>query len=120
MAAPPGLLRHGDNAVLRARHRAAHVDQVPLGVDPNDAETELGVTRVAVLAGQALALGDARGVGALRDRARLAETGGAVRGRTATETVAMNHTLEAATLGGPGNLDEVALGEHLDGHHRAR
>src|SRR5690606_5843413 len=63
---------------------------------------------------------DARRIRAGADRARVAVARVAVRSRAATKAVAMDDTLEAPALRGPGHLDEFALGEHLDGHQRTR
>src|SRR5919107_2503131 len=98
MAAPASLLGDGDDAVLGAWNGAADEQEIALGVHLDHRESELGVPLGAHVPGHPLALDDARRVGARADRARLPVPCVAVRGRSATEAVAVDHALEAAAL----------------------
>src|SRR5215211_4144435 len=100
MTAGSSLLRHGDDAILGTRDGAADEQEIPLGVDPDDRESQLGVALRAHVPGHPFALDDARRVGARADRARLPVPGVAMAGRTAAEAVAVHHPLEPAALGG--------------------
>src|SRR5438309_2720483 len=75
MAAPPSLLADREEAVHRTRHRAAHEQEIALGVHFDDPQAQLGEAPRAHMARHALSLDDARGVGARGDRARLAVRG---------------------------------------------
>src|SRR5262245_26332100 len=119
MSTRASLLGHGDDPVLRAGDGAAHEQQIALGVDPHHPQPELGVALGALVAGHPLPFDDARRVGARADRAGLAVAGVAVRGRAAAKAMAMNHALEAAPLGGAGDLYQLAGGEDVHLHLRA-
>src|SRR5258705_8775546 len=114
MAARASLLANRDEAVHRSRHRSAHKQQIPLGVDPDDPQAELGEVAGAHMPGHALAFDDARGIRAGSDRARLAVTRVAVRLRTAGEVMAVHDALKAAALRDAADLHAIAFGE--DGH----
>src|SRR3989475_3083 len=120
MAAPPSLLADREQAVHRARHRAPHEQEIPLGVHLHDPQAELGEAPRAHMAPHALALDDARRVGAGRDRARLAVARVAVRLRPAREVVAVHHALEAAPLRHARDLYSLARLEDRDGDRLAR
>src|SRR2546426_12199672 len=79
MAARSSLLADGDEAVHRTRHRAAHEQQIPLGVDSDDAQADLGEVAGAHMPGHPLAFDNAGGIRARRDRSRLAMARIAVR-----------------------------------------
>src|SRR5437879_7278938 len=79
MAAPPSLLADREEAVHRTRHRAAHEQEIALGVHFDDPQAQLGEAPRAHMARHALSLDDARGVGARGDRARPGVTCVAVR-----------------------------------------
>src|SRR3954447_14149634 len=98
MAARPSLFCHRHDAVLRSGNGAPHEQEVPLGVHPYHPEADLGVPLGTHVAGHPLALDDPRRVGARANRARLSMSGVAVGGRAAAEMVAVDHTLEPATL----------------------
>src|SRR6266487_4790591 len=115
MAARASLLADGDQAVHRARHGAAHEQEIALGVDPYHPQAELGGVARAHMPGHALAFDDARRVGARRDRSRLAVTRVAVRLGTAMEVMAVHDTLEAAALRDAADLHAIAFGEDGDG-----
>src|SRR2546427_13252440 len=72
MAARASLLADGDEAVHRTRHRAAHEQEIALGVDLDDAQADLGEVARAHMAGHPLSFNNARRIGARRDRSRLA------------------------------------------------
>src|SRR4029079_474890 len=74
------------------------------------------VALVAIVARHALALDDARRVGARSDRARTTVLRVAVRIRTTACFVALHDALEAAALRGPGDFDRLANREHVDLH----
>src|SRR2546427_9149155 len=99
MAARASLLADGDEPVHRTGHRAAHEQEIPLGVDPHDAQADLGEVAGAHVPGHPLAFDDARRVGTRSDRPRLTVPGIAVRLGAAVEVVAVHDTLEAAALG---------------------
>src|SRR2546422_1851079 len=130
MAARASLLADGDQAVHRAGHGAAHEQEIALGIDPYDAEAELGGVAGAHMPGHALAFDDARRIGARRDRSRLAVTRVAVRLGPAVEVVAVDDALEAAALRHAahfhaiafcedGNGDGAAGGRRFAGHVKA-
>src|SRR3954453_19526714 len=129
---------HLHDAVARAGDRAAQHQQVVARVDAHDLEAALRDALVAHLAGPADALEHARGirggaaVGSHRagprdalepargirggaDRARGAHVVRAVADRAAGEVVALDRALEALALRGAGDLDLLALLEHVDG-----
>src|SRR2546426_6854956 len=101
MAAPPSLLADREEAVHRPRHRAPHEQKIPLRVHLHDPQAQLGEAPRAHVARHALALDDARRVGAGGDRARLAVARVTVRLRPAREVMAVHHALEAAPLRHP-------------------
>src|SRR5690606_17399031 len=84
------------------------------GVDLLDAQMRLRVPRRAVVAGHLLPLDDARGVSAGAHGTRATMLGVAVRVRTTADAVALHDTLEAATLGGAGDLDGLTGLEDAD------
>src|SRR5437870_9094599 len=120
MAAPPSLLADREEAVHRTRHRAAHEQEIALGVHFDDPQAQLGEAPRAHMARHALSLDDARGVGARGDRARLAVTCVAVRLRPTPEVMAVHHALEAAPLRHPRDLHPLARLEDGDGDRLAR
>src|SRR5262249_44460557 len=97
----------------------ADVDQVALGVDLLDAEVSLCVSLVAIVTRHALALDDARRIGARADRARTAMFRVAVRVRTAAGAVALHDALEAVSPRRAGDLHRVAHGEDVALHEVA-
>src|SRR6266545_8314434 len=119
MAARASLLADGDEAVHRTRHRAAHEQEIALGVDPHDAQAELRGVAGAHMPGHPLALDDARRIGARRDRSRLAVTRIAVRLRATAEVMAVHDALEAAALGHAAHFHAIAFREDRDGDRRA-
>src|SRR5712671_720104 len=119
MAARASLLTDGDQAVHRTRHRAAHEQEIALGVDPHDAQADLGEIPGAHMPGHFLAFDDARRVGTRSDRSRLAVPRVAVRLRTAMEVMAVHDALKAATLRDAAHLHAIALGENRDGDRAA-
>src|SRR2546428_13651241 len=120
MAAPPSLLADREQAVHRARHRAPHEQEIPLGVHLHDPQAELGEAPRAHMARHALALDDARRVGAGRDRARLAVARVAVRLRPAREVVAGHPRPEAAPLRAAPDPYSLARPEDSGGEPPAR
>src|SRR5687768_14882131 len=104
MAARPSLLRHGHDAVLRARDGAPDEQQVPLRIDLDHAKPELSVPLGAHVTRHPLALDDAGWIGTRADRARLAVPRVPVGGWATAEMVAVHHALEAPALGGAGHL----------------
>src|SRR6266705_5005570 len=120
MAARASLLADGDEAVHRTRHRAAHEQEIALGVDLHDAQADLGEVAGAHVPRHPLAFDDARRVGARRDGSRLAVARIAVRLGTAVKVMAVHHALEAAALGHAAHFDAIAFGEDRDGDRRAR
>src|SRR5688572_3246391 len=110
MAAPASLLADGHEAVHRTRHRAAHEQEIALGVDPDDAQADLGEVAGAHVARHPLALDDARGIRPRRDRAGLAVPRVAVGLGAAAEMMAVHHALEAAPFGDAADFHTVALG----------
>src|SRR5258705_9470783 len=107
MAARASLLADGDQAIHRSRHRAAHEQEIALGVDLHDAQADLGGVAGAHVSGHALAFDDARRVGTRSDRARLAVPGIAVRLRAAVEVMAVHDALKAAALGHAAHFDAI-------------
>src|SRR5256885_14163404 len=120
MAARASLLADGDEAVHRTRHRAAHEQEIALGVDLDDAQADLGEVARAHMAGHPLSFNNARRIGARRDRSRLAVARVAVGLGAAMEVMAVHDTLKAAALGHPAHFDAIAFGEDRDGHGAAR
>src|SRR5438105_4491212 len=114
MAARTSLLADGDQAVHRTRHRAAHEQEIALGVDPYDTQADLGEVAGAHMPGHALAFDDARRVGARRDRSRLAVPRVAVRLGATVEVMTVDDALEAATLRHAAHLHAIAFGEDRD------
>src|SRR5881296_2319162 len=98
MAARASLLADGHQAIHRPRHRAAHEQEIALGIHFDDAQAELGEVAGAHMPGHPLSFNNPRRVGTRRDRPRLAVARVAVRLRTATEVVAVHDALEAAAL----------------------
>src|SRR3989449_5742215 len=120
MAARAPLLADGDQAVHRARHGAAHEQEIALRVDPHDPQAELGGVARAHVARHALALDDARRVGARRDRSRLAVPCVTVGLRAAVEVMAVDDALEAAALRHAAHFHAIAFGKDGDGDRAAR
>src|SRR2546425_499240 len=120
MAARASLLADGDQAVHRARHGSAHEQEIALGVDLHDAQADLGEVAGAHMPRHALALDDARGVGARSDRSRLAVPGIAVRLGTAAEVMAVHDALETAALRHAAHFHAIAFGEDGDRDGAAR
>src|SRR5438874_13613893 len=114
MATRPSLFADGDQAVHRARHRAAHEQEIALGVDPDHTQPELGEIAGAHMPGHPFALDDARGIGAWRNRSRLAVTRVAVGFGTAVEVMAVDDALEAAAFRHTAHLHAIAFGEDGD------
>src|SRR5439155_8098695 len=112
MAARASLLADSDQTVHRSRHRAAHEQEIALGVDPHDAQADLGKVARAHVPGHALALDDARRVGARRDRARLAVPRVAVGLGAAVEVMAVHDALKAAAFRHAAYLHTIAFGEN--------
>src|ERR671923_1488158 len=115
MAARASLLADRDEPVHRARHRAAHEQEIPLGIDLDDAQAELGEVAGAHMSGHPLAFDDARGIRPRGDRSRLAVTRVAVRLGTAAEVMAMDDALETAALRHAAHLHAIAFREDRDG-----
>src|SRR5213082_3349936 len=120
MATPASLLAHRDEPVERAGHRAAHEQQVALGVHLDHPEAQLGEAACAHVAGHPLAFDDARRIGAGSDRPGLAVPRVAVGLGAPAEVMAVHHALEAATLGHARDLYAVALREDRHRHALAR
>src|SRR5688500_7071862 len=116
MATRASLLRDRHDAVLGSGNGAPHEQKIPLRVDLDHAETQLGVPLGAHVARHPLAFDDPGRVGTRADRAGLAVAGIAVGGGTAAEAMAMHHTLKAAALRRAGDLHQLARSEdvHLD------
>src|SRR5712664_1843232 len=114
MAAPASLLADGDQAVHRARHGAAHEQEIALRVDPHDAQTDLGGVALPNEPRQALAFDDARRVGARSDRSRLAVPRVAVGLGAAVEVMAVDDALETAALRHAADFHAIAFGEDGD------
>src|ERR1051325_1832903 len=113
------LLPNDHGAVGGTGDRAADVDQIALRVDLLDAKPDGGVACGAVVTRHALALDDARGIGARSDRARLPMLGVAVGVGTTADAVALHDALKAVSLAGAGDLHQLALLEHVDLHQVA-
>src|SRR5215216_3097202 len=94
-AATALLLSDLDDAVLGAGHAALDHEQVVLGVDRVDGETDLRPPLAAHPARHLHALEDARGRRGGADRARLADVVRAVARRAAAEVVALDRAGEA-------------------------
>src|SRR5260370_18958973 len=88
MAARAPLLAHREQTVHRAGDGAAQKQQIPLGIDPNHPEAELGEAAGAHMTRHPRALDDARRIRPPGDRAGLAMAGGAVGLRTAAKAMA--------------------------------
>src|SRR2546425_4435567 len=114
MAARSSLVADGDEAVHRPRHRAAHEQQIPLGVDSDDAQADLREVSGAHMPGHPLAFDDAGGIRARRDRSRLAMARIAVRLGPTAEVMTMDDALETAALRHAAHLHAVACGENRD------
>src|SRR3954470_4084245 len=114
MATPACLFADGDEAVHRTRHRAAHEQEIPLGIDPDDSEAELGGVAGTHMAGHPLALDDPRRIGTRGDRSRLAVPRVAVRLGAAVKMMTMHDALEAATLGDAAHFHAIAFDEDRD------
>src|SRR6266849_3403569 len=114
MATRPSLLADGDETVHRTRHRAAHEQQIPLGVDSDDAQADLGEVARAHVPRHPLALDDAGGIRARRDRSRLAVPRVAVCLGPTAEVVTMDDALEPAALRHAAHLYAIAFGENRD------
>src|SRR5689334_4236219 len=99
MAAPSCLLGDRHDAVPGAGNRAPHEEKVAFGVHLDHPKAELSVALRALMTGHLLALDDARRIGAGADGAGLPVPGVAVGRRSATEAMAVDDTLESATLG---------------------
>src|SRR5882724_2552982 len=113
MAARTSLLADGDQTVHRTRHRAAHEQEIALGVNLHDAQADLGEVARAHMPGHALPFDDARRVGTRSDRTRLAVPRVAVGLGTAVEMVPVHDALEAAALRHAAHLPASALGAFL-------
>src|SRR4051812_32321708 len=113
MTALPSLLRDGHDPVSRARNCPANEQQIALGIHLDHPEPELRVALGALMPRHFLALDDARRVGARADGARLPVPRVAMRGRPATEPMAVHDALEAAALGRAGHLHQLARGEDV-------
>src|SRR5467141_1292161 len=120
MAARTSLLADGDQAVHRTRHRATHEQEIALGVDSHDAQTDLGEVAGAHMPRHALAFDDARGVGARRDRSRLAVPRVAVGLGAAVEVMTVHDALKAAALRDAAHLHAITFGEDGDRDGAAR
>src|SRR6266581_6467505 len=120
MATPAPLLAHREEAVHRPGDRAPDEQQVARRIDLDHPETHLREAARAHVPGHALALDDARRIGARSDGARLAVPGVAVRLGTAAEMMAMHHALEPAPLRDAGDLDAIAGREDRDRHGLAQ
>src|SRR5437899_12538148 len=101
MAARASLLADGDEAVHRTRHRAAHEQEIALGVDLDDAQADLGEVARAHMAGHPLSFNNPRRIGARRDRSRLAVARVAVGLGVHMAAIAVHDTLNAAALSQP-------------------
>src|SRR5436190_11959080 len=120
MAARASLLADGDQPVHRTRHRAAHEQEIALGVDLHDAQADLGEVARAHMPGHTLAFDDARRVGTRSDRARLAVPRVAVGLGAAVEVMAVHDALKAAAFRHAAHFDAIAFGEDGDRHGGAR
>src|SRR5258705_8591171 len=116
MAARASLLADGDEAVHRTRHRAAHEQEIALGVDLHDAQADLGEVAGAHVPRHPLAFDDARRIGTRRDRSRLAVPRVAVGLGTAVEVMAVHDALKATALRDAAHLHAIAFGEDGAGH----
>src|SRR4051795_3758902 len=108
---------HLHHAVARARHGAAHEQQVVAGVHAHDLEALLGHALVAHLTRAADALEHARGIGGGADRARRAHVVRAVGLGPAGEAVALDRALEALALGDAGDLHPDRKSTRLNSSH---
>src|SRR2546430_4374654 len=114
MAARTSLLADGHQAVHRTGHRAAHEQEIALGVDSHDTQADLGEVAGAHMPGHALAFDDARRVGTRRNRSRLAVPRVAVRLGATVEVMTVHDALKAATLRHAAHLHAIAFGEDGD------
>src|SRR5215510_9378057 len=117
MAARASLLADGDEPIHRTGHRAAHEQEIALGVDLDDAQADLGEVAGAHVAGHPLSFDNPRRVRARRDRSRLAVARVAVGLGAAAKVMAVHDALKAAALRDAADLHAVALGED---RHRDR
>src|SRR2546423_4958069 len=108
MAARTSRLADGHQAVHRTRHRAAHEQEIALGVDSHDTQADLGEVAGAHMPGHALAFDDARRVGTRRDRSGLAVPRVAVGLGAAVEVMTVHDALKAAALGDAADFDAIA------------
>src|SRR6185503_20081 len=109
-----------DPATLGARNGAFDHDQAAHDVGLGDAHVLRGDPAVAHVAGHLLALEHLAGVLALAGRAvRAVRHGHAVRGAQAAEVPALHAAGETLTDRGPGDVDELALGEVVGLHRGA-
>ena len=97
--------------VLAAGDGALDEHQVLLGVDADELEVLDRDALVTHVASHVEALADARGIGALADRTRLALVAGAVRHGPTVEVPTLDGALEALALGGTGDVDSLDLSE---------
>src|SRR5438105_2684320 len=114
MATRPSLFADGHQAIHRARHRAAHEQEIALGIDPHDPQADLGEVARAHVTRHPLAFDDARRVGTRRDRARLTVTRVAVGLGATVKVMTVHDALEAATLRHAAHLHAIAFGEDGD------
>src|SRR2546423_10283838 len=114
MAAPSSLLADGDQAVHRTRHRAAHKQEIALGINPHDPQADLGEVARAHVTRHSLAFDDARWVSTRRDRSRLTVPRVAVGLGTAVKVMTVHDALKAATLRHAAHLHAIAFGEDGD------
>src|SRR6266446_2939945 len=99
MAAGASLLADGHEAVSRARHRAAHEQQVSFGIDLDHLEAELREAARPHMARHPLSFDNSRRVISRSDSPGLAVSRVAVRRVAAAERVTVHHALEAAAFG---------------------
>src|SRR4051794_18068671 len=118
------LLPDLEQPALRAWDCALHQQQIALGVDRMNGETDLRPALPAHASGHLDALEDARRRRGRADRAGLADVVRAVRDGAAREVVALDRALEAFAHADAARLDLVARLERLHGHgfadHRFR
>src|SRR5262249_26482877 len=113
------LLADDHDAARLPGNGSADVDQIALRVDLLDAKMRLRVALVTEVARHALALDDARRIGARSDGAGTPVLRVAVRVRTTARLVALHDALKAVALRGAGDLHRIADGEHVDLHEVA-
>src|SRR5437773_11825099 len=112
MAARASLLADSDQSVHRTRHRAAHEQEIALGIHFDDAQTELGEVAGAHMPGHPLSFNNPRRVGPRRNRSRLAVARVAVRVGTAAEEMTGHDSLEPAPLRVGARLHAITVSEH--------